>query len=81
VAPEPSAEQGEAERLVQGDAPGAEVTPPEIRMRCLEAAAKNPLTHKDGFAAGILESAKLWAAWVEKGNTLGVPKKGVEDLK
>jgi hypothetical protein len=57
------------------------MTPPEIRMRCLEAAAKNPIPHKDGFAVGILECAKFWAAWVEKGGTLGVPKKGVDDLR
>lgn len=50
----------------------------EIRLRCIEAAAKNPVPHKDGFAAGVKEAASLWAAWV-MGNatpaTLTVPKK------
>jgi len=57
------------------------MTPVEVRMRCLEAAAKNPIPHKDGFAAGVLESAKAWATWVEKGTALGLPKKALDDLK
>jgi hypothetical protein len=51
----------------------------EIRLRCIEAAAKNPTPHKDGFAAGVLESAAAWNAWVisdEKARaTLGLPGK------
>ena len=39
-------------------------TATEVRMRCLEAAAKNPLPHKDGFAAGVLETAQVFANWV-----------------
>ena len=36
----------------------------EIRLRCIEAAAKNPTPHTDGFAAGVLEAAKVWAEWI-----------------
>ncbi len=44
------------------------MSPAEIRMRCLEAAAKSPVPHRDGYAAGILEAARQWAQWVEKGD-------------
>lgn len=37
----------------------------EIRMRCIEAATRTPLLHNDGPAAGALETAKKWAAWIE----------------
>jgi hypothetical protein len=52
----------------------------EIRLRCIEAAARTPVPHKDGFAAGALEAAKAWAAWIFEGRpaagqTLGLPKK------
>lgn len=51
----------------------------EIRLRCIEAAAKNPVPHKDGFGAAVLEQAKQWSAWVlsEAGgkSTLGLPKR------
>lgn len=65
------------------------MSPIEVRLRCIEAAAKNPVPHKDGFAAGILEAAKLWEQWVypqqqgtESSKTLSLPKKGgkVADL-
>lgn len=36
----------------------------EIRLRCIEAAAKTPMVHAAGQAAGVLEVAKEWAAWV-----------------
>ena len=36
----------------------------EVRMRCLEAASKAPMVHKDGPVAGVLEAAAAWAAWV-----------------
>lgn len=56
--------------------------PSEIRLRLIEAAAKNPIPHRDGFAAGVLEQAKTWEAWVNfsnagsaKSGTLTVPKK------
>jgi len=39
----------------------------EVRMRCIEAAAKNPTPHNDGFPTGTLESAKMWAEWVLPG--------------
>lgn len=36
----------------------------EIRLRCIEAAAKFPAVHPNGPAAGALETAQLWAEWV-----------------
>ena len=46
----------------------------ELRLRLIEAAAKNPTPHKDGYAAGVLETATKWEQFV-KGGTLTVPKK------
>ena len=56
----------------------------EIRLRLIEAAARNPTPHRDGFAAGVLEAAQKWEQYVRgdsapqspqgKG-TLGLPKK------
>ena len=50
---------------------------PEIRLRLVEAAARFPVPHKDGFAAGVLEAAQKWEAYVLSKNsgTLGLPKK------
>ena len=57
----------------------------EIRLRCIEAAAKAPIVHQDGPAAGVLETAQRWAAWAMHGDqpagqvaagTLSLPKKG-----
>ena len=55
----------------------------EIRLRCIEAAAKTPAVHPQGHAAGVQETAAQWAAWVmgsesvaDKGRAiLGLPKK------
>lgn len=49
----------------------------EIRLRCIEAAARAPILHKDGAAAGVLEVAQKWAGWVLDGKAgpLGLPKK------
>ena len=55
----------------------------EVRLRCIEAAARNPTPHADGFAAGVLETARQWAGWVSTGGStppdtrevLGLPKK------
>lgn len=52
--------------------------PSEIRLRLIEAAAKNPLPHKDGLVAGVLDQAKAWEQWVAgtaKPGTLTLPKK------
>ena len=53
----------------------------EIRLRLVEAAARFPVPHKDGFAAGALEAAQKWEQYVLSKNsgsgTLGLPKKGV----
>lgn len=50
----------------------------EIRLRCIEAAAKNPVPHPDGFAAGAMEAAQQWFAWINAlpKATLGLPPKG-----
>lgn len=57
----------------------------EARLRLIEAAAKNPFPHADGFAAGVQETASTWFDWVfsggEPGNspsTLHLPKKPVK---
>lgn len=49
----------------------------ELRMKCIEAAARNPLPHPDGYAAGILESAQAFYAWVASGKS---GEKGVSEL-
>lgn len=37
----------------------------EIRLRCIEAAARNPdPRHPDGFAAGVLAAAQVWESWI-----------------
>lgn len=36
----------------------------EIRLRCIEAAAKAPNSHTGGYAAGVLEQAQLWYNWI-----------------
>lgn len=60
----------------------------EIRMRCIEAAARNPYPHKDGVVAAVLEAAKNFEGFVDRASdyspdhprnqgTLGLPKKRV----
>lgn len=60
----------------------------EIRLRLIEAAARNPLPHAQGFAAGVIETAAIWEQFVRGpqkisgGNesaagTLRLPKKAV----
>ena len=36
----------------------------DIRMRCVEVAAKFPNAHKDGQAAGVIEMAQKYEAYV-----------------
>lgn len=56
----------------------------EIRLRLIEAAARNPdPRHAAGFAASVVETATTWEAWVNFSTAgggqrpiLGVPKKG-----
>jgi hypothetical protein len=40
------------------------MTNQEIRMRCVEAAAKQGHPHRDGPAAGALETASAWFDWI-----------------
>lgn len=40
--------------------------PVEVRLRCLEAAARNPLPHAKGYAAGVIETAQAFYAWVDR---------------
>ena len=51
----------------------------EIRLRCIEAAARNPVPHPEGYGAAVLEAAKGWAEWVVgpggSKSTLSLPKK------
>jgi hypothetical protein len=46
----------------------------EIRLRCIEAAAKTPTVHSKGHAEGVLETAKAWYEWVLD------PKTGLETV-
>lgn len=39
----------------------------EIRLRCIEAAAKTPMVHVDGPAAGVLGVADAWVGWITSG--------------
>ena len=52
----------------------------EIRLRCIEAAAKNPQPHKDGYSAAVLGAASVWFDWIiskPKEGPLGLPKAGL----
>lgn len=58
----------------------------EIRLRCIEAAAKAPNAHVGGYAAGVLEQAGTWFNWIVGADRpqatltkppLGLPKKQV----
>lgn len=52
--------------------------PTEIRLRLIEAAARNPdPRHAGGFAQSVVDTAKLWEQYVkgEKGGTLTLPPK------
>lgn len=42
----------------------------EVRLRCLEAAAKAPIVHNEGPATGVLAVARAWAEWVGPAVTL-----------
>jgi hypothetical protein len=50
----------------------------EIRLRLIEAASRMPQSHKDGYAAGVLEMAAKWEQYVlpPAAKPLGLPKKG-----
>lgn len=52
----------------------------EIRLRLVEAAAKNPIPHRDGFSMGVLEQAKLWETWVLEKTGASGPAKGTLTL-
>lgn len=41
----------------------------EIRLRCIEAAARSPIVHKDGPAVGVREVASIWFNWIISGET------------
>ena len=49
----------------------------EVRLRCIEAAARNPdPRHPGGFAAGVLAAAQVWESWIINDvgkNTLTLP--------
>jgi hypothetical protein len=36
----------------------------EIKLRCIEAAAKTPTVHVKGHAAGVQEIASAWFDWI-----------------
>jgi hypothetical protein len=48
----------------------------QVRLRCIEAAARNPVPNVDGYAAGILAAAKVFSAWVLEGDK---PTEGVQN--
>ena len=43
------------------------MTDEEIRLRCLETAAKFPNSHVDGQAAGVIAAAHLYESYVAFG--------------
>jgi hypothetical protein len=52
----------------------------EVRMRCIEAAAKLQMVHLEGTDKGVLRVAQLWAEWVlpvvhKSTTTLTLPNK------
>ncbi len=54
----------------------------EVRLRCIEAASKNPQHHPLGYAVGVEEAAQQWFRWIKgyhqqavANKTLGLPKK------
>ena len=50
----------------------------EIKLRCVEAAARNPYPHPDGLVAGVRAAAQEWFEWIKAApskGTLGLPKK------
>ena len=51
----------------------------EIRLRLIEAAARNPQPHANGYAVGVQEAAECWFRWVTnltvRNQPLGLPKK------
>lgn len=53
----------------------------EIRVRCIEAAAKAPMSHVRGYAAGVQEAAETWYAWINSQNAPEeIPAVGAEVL-
>lgn len=36
----------------------------EIRLRCIEAAARQPFPHKDGPVAAVQHAASVWFDWI-----------------
>ena len=65
----------------------ADLTDREVRLRLIEAAARNPdPRHEGGFAASVRETAAAWESFVnfstteapapDKRGTLSLPKKG-----
>ena len=51
----------------------------EIRLRLIEAAARNPQPHDNGYAVSVREAAECWFRWVTNSTVsnkpLGLPKK------
>jgi hypothetical protein len=53
----------------------------EVRLRCIEAAAKSPTPHSRGYAAGVQESAESWYLWINSQSVPeGIPAVGAEVL-
>lgn len=51
----------------------------EIRLRCIEAAAKAPIVHQDGPVTGVIEAAQSWFDWISRSEPLP-PVAGVNTL-
>lgn len=53
----------------------------EIKLRCIEAAARTPTVHLKGQAEGVVEIASAWFDWIisspkgEANKPLGLPGK------
>ena len=57
------------------------MNPVEVKVRLLEAAARLPQVHQDGWAAGVQATAQGWYEWIfperraDAREILGLPKK------
>lgn len=53
----------------------------EVRLRCIEAAAKAPMSHVKGYTAGVQEAAESWYEWINSQNAPeDIPVVGTEVL-
>jgi hypothetical protein len=57
------------------------MTPEEIKLRLIEAAAKNPQPHAEGYGKGVVAAAQQWYEWVTSPHTAANNKPAEADRK